>query len=74
MTHLTRYKNRPDDGDVKTTLKPKELAQQLHDLVEMDKEVGKKIWSFGPNGSGPNIVTDSTKGVQYVNEIKVCIY
>lgn len=59
-----------DDGDIKCNLKPKELAQNLFEEVEMDKEVGKKIWSFGPSGNGPNIVSDATKGVQYVNEIK----
>jgi elongation factor 2 len=59
-----------DEGVIKCNLKPKELAQNLHDEVEMDKEVGKKIWSFGPLGDGPNIVSDATKGVQYVNEIK----
>jgi elongation factor 2 len=30
----------------------------------------RKIWCFGPDGTGPNIVVDCTKGVQYLNEIK----
>lgn len=30
----------------------------------------RKIWCFGPDGSGPNILVDCTKGVQYLNEIK----
>ena len=30
----------------------------------------RKIWCFGPDGTGPNILTDITKGVQYLNEIK----
>merc|ERR1711937_814907 len=29
-----------------------------------------KIWCFGPDGMGPNMVVDTTKGVQYLNEIK----
>lgn len=29
-----------------------------------------KIWCFWPEGTGPNILTDITKGVQYLNEIK----
>jgi elongation factor 2 len=32
--------------------------------------LARKIWGFGPNGEGPNIVLDGTKGVQYLNEIK----
>merc|ERR1712188_41393 len=27
-------------------------------------------WCFGPDGMGPNMVVDMTKGVQYLNEIK----
>ena len=35
-------------------------------------EVGeaRKIWCFGPDGTGPNVVMDVAKGVQYLNEIK----
>ncbi len=29
-----------------------------------------KIWCFGPDNAGPNVVVDITKGVQYMNEIK----
>lgn len=30
----------------------------------------KKIWCFGPDETGPNVLVDTTKGVQYVNEIQ----
>merc|ERR1712167_541096 len=30
----------------------------------------RKIWCFGPEGTGPNMLIDSSKGVQYLNEIK----
>ncbi|GJY48983.1 elongation factor 2-like protein [Tanacetum coccineum] len=30
----------------------------------------KKIWCFGPETTGPNMVVDMCKGVQYLNEIK----
>ena len=32
--------------------------------------VCRKIWCFGPDTNGPNIMVDCTKGVQYLNEIK----
>jgi len=35
-----------------------------------DKSEVVKIWAFGPEGEGPNIIEDSTKGCQYMNEIK----
>jgi len=43
----------------------------LVDEFGWDKEVSKKIWAFGPDTMGPNIMCDITKGVQYLNEIKV---
>ena len=30
----------------------------------------RKIWCCGPDGTGPNILADITKGVQYLNEIE----
>lgn len=30
----------------------------------------RKIWCFGPEDTGPNILVDCSKGVQYLNEIK----
>ena len=36
----------------------------------MDAGEVRKIWAFGPEGTGPNLLTDVTKGVQYLNEIK----
>jgi elongation factor 2 len=30
----------------------------------------RKIWTFGPDEKGPNVVVDMTKSVRYLNEIK----
>merc|ERR1712159_911558 len=30
----------------------------------------EKVWAFGPEGTGPNLLCDATKGVQYLNEIR----
>ncbi|KAF9586961.1 hypothetical protein IFM89_039833 [Coptis chinensis] len=35
-----------------------------------DKDLAKKIWCFGPETTGPNMVVDMCKGVHYLNEIK----
>jgi len=29
-----------------------------------------KLWSFGPENAGANILVDATKGVQYMGELK----
>ncbi|GFU67003.1 translation elongation factor 2 [Trichonephila clavipes] len=42
----------------------------LVEKYEWDSTEARKIWCFGPEGSGPNLLVDTTKGVQYLNEIK----
>ncbi|XP_077778164.1 elongation factor 2-like [Podarcis muralis] len=48
----------------------KTRARYLAEKYEWDVAEARKIWCFGPDGTGPNILTDITKGVQYLNEIK----
>ena len=48
----------------------KERARYLADTFEFDVTEARKIWCFGPDGTGPNMVVDCTKGVQYLNDIK----
>ena len=45
-------------------------ARYLADKYEYDITEARKIWCFGPDTTGPNILMDCTKGVQYLNEIK----
>jgi elongation factor 2 len=59
-----------DNGDITDRDDPKERAKLLADEYEMDPTEAKKIWAFGPDVVGPNLVIDCTKGVQYMNEIK----
>jgi elongation factor 2 len=48
----------------------KERAKILSEEYEWDKSEALKIWSYGPENTGPNILVDVTKGVQFMNEIK----
>ncbi|BGO90729.1 hypothetical protein NBRC10512_000669 [Rhodotorula toruloides] len=48
----------------------KARARILADEFGWDVTDARKIWCFGPDGSGPNFLVDTTKGVQYLNEIK----
>jgi elongation factor 2 len=41
----------------------KERAKILADEYEWDKAEALKIWSYGPENTGPNILCDVTKGV-----------
>jgi len=45
-------------------------ARLLADEHGWDVTDARKIWCFGPDTTGPNLLVDVTKGVQYLNEIK----
>jgi len=49
---------------------PKTRGRFLADNYGWDVTDARKIWCFGPEGTGPNMVVDMTKGVQYLAEIK----
>lgn len=48
----------------------KARARILADDFGWDVTDARKIWCFGPDTSGPNLLVDQTKAVQYLNEIK----
>lgn len=49
---------------------PKVRGRYLSEKYEWDVNDARKIWCFGPDGDGANMVIDVTKGVQFLNEIK----
>uniref|UniRef100_A0A8B9H6D6 Eukaryotic translation elongation factor 2b n=1 Tax=Astyanax mexicanus TaxID=7994 RepID=A0A8B9H6D6_ASTMX len=59
-----------EKGDVSARQELKARARYLADKYEWEVTEARKIWCFGPDGNGPNILVDVTKGVQYLNEIK----
>ncbi|OJJ47229.1 hypothetical protein ASPZODRAFT_132197 [Penicilliopsis zonata CBS 506.65] len=48
----------------------KARARVLADEHGWDVTDARKIWCFGPDTSGANLLVDQTKAVQYLNEIK----
>lgn len=59
-----------DDDKITARQEMKERARILADKFDYEVGEARKIWCFGPDGTGPNIVCDVSKGVQYLNEIK----
>ncbi|CAL1134442.1 unnamed protein product [Cladocopium goreaui] len=60
-----------EDGAVGPKADPKERAKILCDKFDWDKSVAQtKIWCYGPETDGANLVVDATVGVQYLIEIK----
>ncbi|KAI3638266.1 hypothetical protein MIR68_003877 [Amoeboaphelidium protococcarum] len=45
-------------------------GRMLADDYGWDVTEARKIWCFGPETSGANLLVDATKAVQYLNEIK----
>lgn len=42
----------------------------MAEVYGYDVTEARKIWCFGPDNEGPNLLMDITKGVQYLNEIQ----
>ncbi|TFL06203.1 P-loop containing nucleoside triphosphate hydrolase protein [Pterulicium gracile] len=59
-----------EEGKVSARDDFKTRARVLADEYGWDVTDARKIWAFGPDTTGPNLLVDVTKGVQYLNEIK----
>ena len=59
-----------DNGVVFSNQEFKARARHLAEKYDYDVGEARKIWCFGPEGKGPNVLIDASKGVQYLNEIK----
>jgi len=59
-----------EDGKVTPRDEPKARKTLLCKEFEFDATDAMRIWTFGPESTGANLLIDTTKGVQYLNEIK----
>jgi elongation factor 2 len=59
-----------EDGKGSADQDPKLRAKYLAEKYDWDVADARKIWCYGPDGRGPNVVVDVTKGVQNMNEMK----
>jgi len=59
-----------EEGKVAPRDDPKLRARYLADTYGWDVTDARRIWTFGPDTTGPNLFLDGSKGVQYMNEIK----
>merc|ERR1711988_525215 len=48
----------------------KERAKIMAEKYDWDKNQALKVWCYGPDTEGANVVVDHTVGVSYLNEIK----
>jgi elongation factor 2 len=59
-----------ENGKTGSKQDPKERAKDMAENYGWDKADALKIWCYGPENQGANILVDVTKGVQYMNEIR----
>jgi len=59
-----------ENGKVTPRDEPKARKNYLCGTHGFDATDAMKIWTFGPETTGANLLIDTTKGVQYLNEIK----
>lgn len=59
-----------EEGAAGPEADPKLRARLLADSFEWDVQEARKIWCYGPDNRGPNVVVDVTKGVQNMGEMK----
>jgi elongation factor 2 len=59
-----------EDDKCGAEIDPKVRAKYLSEKYEWDPTDARKIWCYGPEGKGPNVIVDVTKGVQNLNEMK----
>ena len=59
-----------EEDKISAKMDPKERNKALVDEFQWDVAETKKIWSFGPDTTGPNMLVDVTKQVQYLNEVR----
>eukprot|EP01025_Chloroclados_australasicus_P019555 TRINITY_DN2067_c0_g1_i6.p1 TRINITY_DN2067_c0_g1~~TRINITY_DN2067_c0_g1_i6.p1 ORF type:complete len:843 (-),score=96.27 TRINITY_DN2067_c0_g1_i6:852-3380(-) len=59
-----------EEGNISPSDDVKERGKKLVDNFGWDKDLSKKIWCFGPETTGPNLLVDATKAVQYLNLVK----
>ena len=59
-----------EDDKIGSKQDPKDRAKILTETHEWDPNDAKKVWCFGPETTGANLLVDTTKQVQYLNEIK----
>merc|ERR1712151_533849 len=59
-----------EDGKCGPKAGPKERARLLREKFEWDENTARKIWCWGPETEGANLVVDTTVAIQNLNEIK----
>merc|ERR1719473_637406 len=59
-----------ENGKLGPKAEAKEKARTFREKYDWDENAARKIWCYGPETEGANVVVDQTTAVQYLIEIK----
>jgi len=59
-----------ENGKLGPKAEAKERARTLREKFDWDENHARKIWCWGPETEGANVVVDQTQAIAYLNEIK----
>jgi len=59
-----------EDERITAKMDVKERNKAIVEEFQWDASEAKKIWVFGPDAVGPNMLVDNTKQAQYLNDVK----
>lgn len=59
-----------DEGTISANQNSKDRARVLSDTYGFDVNHAHKIWCFGPEGTGPNMLVDNTFAVHHLQDIR----
>jgi len=59
-----------ENQDISAKDDPKLRSKRLVEEFDWNKDDAGRIWTFGPQDCGANVIVDQIKGAQYVNEVK----
>lgn len=65
-----QLQNDIESGKISAKDDPKSRARIMAEEHGWDPTDARKIWCFGPETTGANLLVDMTKAVQYLNEVK----
>nr|WNS68467.1 eukaryotic elongation factor 2 [Trichomonas gallinae] len=57
-------------GEINPRMDVKTRAKILQNDFGWEQNDARRVWSFGPDSNGPNLIVDTTKSAEYLQEVK----
>lgn len=62
--------NAIESGEITPRMDAKVRAKILQNKFGWEQTDSRRVWGFGPDSNGPNLIVDTTKSAEYLQEIK----